>query len=468
MAFLYTQAQRFFTALLLSGVHLSQTAVAAKIDELVVKVPYDINLGREANVAELSMTCTLLPENEPDYAQRAPGVVVVPETGSVRGTYSFRFERTAGVQRIDKDQHATVQSMPREFFSRFESGHPAHLNCVWRGVRHNGASQSEAWGFVDTHTKFGQNGELTVVSAGEPIFIKPAAGSSATGQAVELNSASQPFFSMTFTVADNEAPMTKVATVSSAQANSTYASLPNAGSSDSLLKLPQEISPSTSTPQSNGNSPVPKVQGNNTPVRLRVEVANICVKKSDDWGAAGDEEDVYGVFFANVTLNNKNGEAIELKDIQFVSGIRKYLAPGYLFSRSSSDAIELGENSCAGDLKQIGEFTVFPRDHGFQSQQELLDQGGLVIQTGGYLRDWDFQIFLVAPRSPRVVYEHQLDELPICGSCVDGPGTAMTGKSAVLIRKKPGQNAGVMGFALGDDPQGAFGQYHYNIERLPN
>lgn len=460
-------ALRFAQLLALGGALLGAQSTAAKIDEIVVEVPFNVSLGEESSVAELGMTCKLYLLDDEESSFLADGTLAVPEAGSVSGAYAFRFERATGVNRVERDQRRTTNSVPRAFLDRFESGVEAGFNCRWSTVRHEGASAAAP---IDTQTSYAGNGEIVrTADAGRVIFSTDGS----TGSPVELNDDSVVFFNMTFSAADNQllgSPREPTLVANAPGTSGKYAGVGNLPGTNAGLPDASSIENSDEIRSAPGSASAATADDNG-PLRIRVEAANVCVTKSDDWGLNGSNEDVSGRFYATLELQTKDGStAVETLD--FVSGNSAAFEVGPLYNTlyriPASDRIEIGEASCAGRLAQVGEFLVFPIEHGYGSLAQMKSEGNVRLVVGGRLSDYDPRLFWVTPSVPRNVYTNSLSDLPICGTCSSGPGTAKTDNWSVLTSKRPGPINGVMGFPLGDDPSGAFGQWHYNIEIVSN
>ena len=458
-------ALRFAQLSALVGALLGAQNVAAKIDEIVVEVPFNVSLGEGSSVAELGMTCKLYLLDDEESPFLADGALAVPAAGSVSGAYSFRFERATGVTRVEQDQRRTTNSVPRAFLDRFESGVEAGFNCRWSSVRYEGASVAAP---IDTHTSYAGNGEIVrAADAGRVVF----SGDDSTGSPVELNDDSVVFFNMTFSAADNQllgSPREPTLVANAPVSGGKYAGLGNLPGENADLPDASSIENSDEI-RGAPRSATAATAGDNLPLRIRVEVANLCVTKSDDWGLNGSNEDLYGEFYASLELETKDG-ARAIEKLGFVSGNHAVFEVGYnrhtLYSIPHGESIGIGEASCAGFLVQVGEFVVFPIEHGYESLRQMQSQGNIRLTTGDVL--WDMDVFPMGSPTPHGAYTNRLSDLPICGTCSAGPGTSKTDNWSVLTSKRPGPINGVMGFPLGDDPDGAFGQWHYNIEIVGN
>lgn len=458
------RAWTLLPTLLCVGLLHASFVVAAKIDELLIKVPYDIQLQSVEGVNELEMMCTLGFDGDTRETERVKGYVLVPAGGVVTGEYQFLFERgdAEGEGQVNKEAGVTRHTMSSTFLLEFGQGKPALFTCYWRSLWRDGEHGKE-FSYISTEIAYSPQGSLVPRSDGKPNTIVPERSGR---RQEELNASSQVFFNKVFSVAENEASASKVATLSSDVASGPYASVTLPESRDISVDLPpqsnQTNSPgSAATPRSN------EAAGDNTPIRLRIEAANICVTKSDDWGLEGSNEDVYGSFSAELKMNDSMGKEL-IHKVRFVSGSVLKSQYGNLLHVSYSEPAPIGENSCLGDLKQVGEIIVFPQDHGYRSRQDMIARSKLRVAVLGTLADKDMQFGLVAPKLPMPIYEYRLADIPICGTCLNGPGSAKTDKWAVLTAKRPGASVGVMGFFLGDDPNGAFGQIYYNIDSIEN
>ncbi|MEM1401925.1 MAG: hypothetical protein AAGG55_01225 [Pseudomonadota bacterium] len=445
------------------------SSASAKFDELVINVPYEVSLGDASNIAELVMDCRIYLDGEPSEQARVDGVVSIDANGKANGDYTFLFERNTGVSAIEKSSGRTTASLDRNFLSRFEAGQRASFSCRWSSLRRTSETATIP---IETYTEFGAGGEIVSQGDGMPIVLE--AGGSNSAQEIELNAGSTVFFNMTFAAADNQASDDATLMAQTSVQSDKYANvqgLPQAEAGYAGIPVPSD--PASSIPDDEVRK-APSSSGDNTPLRVRVEAANICVTKSDDWGLSGTNEDVKGSFFARLEMIDADGEEV-VEKTRFVSGDGSRFSTGFydnkLYDIPTREPFGIGENSCAGSLDQLGEFIVYPGEYGFTSYQEMMARADVRLLVGGSLWDHDPSLLRRAPSLGDVVYTHRVGDLPICGVCSAGAGTAKTDKWMVLTKKRPGPNNGVMGFFLGEDknPQtGAFGQWHYNIEMIGN
>jgi len=457
---------RGFSTVLLAT--LPASAAMAKIDNFAVRVPYDIALGEASNIDELSMACQILLEGDASTLLTVDGVIAVATDGTAQGEYTLFFERGEGATFIDKAEGRSTDALSRQFLDRFESGDSASLSCRWSALRYRDTAATQP---VETHTAFSNDGEL--VPKGEQKAVILGTSEQTGGRVVELNSDSRVFFNMRFTVGDNEAPgQSMVATTQ--VTGGKYAAVE--GLPQSPTSYEGVIAPTEPTAkQSAEKVPDQASPRDNTPLRIRVELANLCVTKSDDWGLNGSNEDVYGSFIAHLTMTDGNGDEI-LEIARFVSGdAGRYRAVGshlsYLYEIGRDEAVGIGEKSCAGKLGQVGEIVVYPFDHGYATYDEMMTQGDPRVILGGDLRDADPQFGLVAPTLGTDVFSVPVHYLPICGTCKAGRGTPKTDKWSELTKLRHGFINGVMRFDLDQNHAGngsAYGQWHYNIDIVEN